>query len=512
MRPPNATSSVAFEGRFHARVTRPPLRPDAFGAGAEFLRDASERDDRQMPPSPASFEHEFEPGTGLPSYERLRPRASRRPGPSSTRLESWLPMGGHPVEVDLVRCRPAKEGVRPDLVEPGDVLAQLPLELLKPKGEEQQPDALVLQGANEPLNDGEAAVLPDGSEALADASTATPRLELAGRELRPVVGDQVIRPTASTTADAVEERRDVSRRGLLGEHRDPHHLPGEVIDDDRDPSAERPSLGKREGEPGDPEPEAEGDGRQVGVPDVVRPLGGHHASSAARALGRDGLRFGPNHPTNGGCAEVQPGAGQEVRDPARAQGGADRSKLLDEVRDALWEAVHGLRDLEEGVGTAVIEAAGPGRDREWGDEEPPGGLRSGPAAGGPKGEDRQPLDRWVVRAPLGGETGHPGILDADLFYKEGDLLEEAVVFGLKTDADVEVVLGLRPGDGKSDSGHGDGMDHGGTDAAGPGIGKWNPRVGRRSRHDVSPPAPVWTGGLEELRRASGDGELGLRDR
>jgi hypothetical protein len=136
--------------------------------------------------------------------------------------------------------------VRPVLVVPSDVFADLALELTEPKREEQQPDALILQRPDEPLDDGEAAVLPDGPESLADPLAATPRLELLRRELRPVVRDQVIRPTASATADALEETRDVTGCGLLSEYRDPHHLPGEVIDDDRDPSAEGPALRKGE--------------------------------------------------------------------------------------------------------------------------------------------------------------------------------------------------------------------------------------------------------------------------
>ena len=52
MRPLEATPSVAFKARFHATGTRPPVRAVADVYGFRMLCDASERDDRQMPPSP----------------------------------------------------------------------------------------------------------------------------------------------------------------------------------------------------------------------------------------------------------------------------------------------------------------------------------------------------------------------------------------------------------------------------------------------------------------------------
>lgn len=62
MRPPKAMSSVAFESRFHAGDSRSPSRLDAIGARVGSLRDAWERDDRQMRPAAAKFAHGLKRG------------------------------------------------------------------------------------------------------------------------------------------------------------------------------------------------------------------------------------------------------------------------------------------------------------------------------------------------------------------------------------------------------------------------------------------------------------------
>ncbi len=51
--------------------------------------------------------------------------------------------------------------------------------------------ALVLDGSDAALDHGEAAVLADGAEALADVSAATPASELPGDELPALVGDEI---------------------------------------------------------------------------------------------------------------------------------------------------------------------------------------------------------------------------------------------------------------------------------------------------------------------------------
>src|SRR5438093_3463810 len=74
----------------------------------------------------------------------------------------------------------------------------------------------------------------------------------------------------------------------------PIEPPREVIDDNGDPPAERPDLGKSERQPGDPETESGRDRTEIAVPNLIGSARGHDAactrSSANGRLG--GLQAG----------------------------------------------------------------------------------------------------------------------------------------------------------------------------------------------------------------------------
>jgi len=92
-----------------------------------------------------------------------------------------------------------------------------------------------------------------------------------------------------------------------------------VVDDDRDPPAERPALRQREGEPRNPEA---GGGRydgQIGVPDVIGSIGGN-APGGGHGFGGRRYRGGitdwrfPANTADCRGGQVQARAGQDLRD------------------------------------------------------------------------------------------------------------------------------------------------------------------------------------------------------
>src|SRR6266581_4087138 len=108
--------------------------------------------------------------------------------------------------VDLVRCRAAESRERPVAVVPGEVKGQFLLHGGEAvRNQNQSSRALVLDGADAALDHGEAAVLADGAELLADTAAATPALELPGGELAALVRDEVPRFHARPPEEALEK-------------------------------------------------------------------------------------------------------------------------------------------------------------------------------------------------------------------------------------------------------------------------------------------------------------------
>ena len=161
--------------------------------------------------------------------------------------------------------------------------------------------ALGLQGSNQPLNHGDASVPPNRPEPLADAVAPTPPPEGLGDELLAFVGDHVRGGNAGVRDDTIQGTLNSFRRRLFREDGNAHHPSGEVIDDDREPPAEGPTLRECPREPRGPESERSWNRREVGMPHVVRPAGGHEA---VRASGGGTPRFPPlrflDHPADRG--------------------------------------------------------------------------------------------------------------------------------------------------------------------------------------------------------------------
>jgi len=432
------------------------------------LRDAPKRNDRQVLPAAAMLDDQLHDGTGSPPNERVRLRARRAARPSIPRLEAWPTASGERTEVDLVRGACPEPTVRPLRVVPGDVVIELATERgLRQGHDRQQPRALVLHRLDESLDDGEAAVLPDGAESLLDAATAAPRDERVGGELRTVIGDEVAGPMADLPAESVQEGRHLAGGRLLLEVRGSHGTSRKVIDDDRDPPTERPALGNGERPPGDPESADGGNGRQVEMPNAIGAFGGDDPGLRRSAGYGFGLRSALDHPTDCRCAEVQSRPREHASDPTRSHPRAQRPQAANHVADELGEPIDGIPDLDERVRAFVVETVRPRGDGERGDEEASRGLGLRPAARRAKLQDRKPFDRRVMGPALCGQPLHAGVLDAELLEEHDDLAVQPIVGRLQAGADVEVILDASLSRGEGDVRHRDGVDDGGADEAGP---------------------------------------------
>ena len=207
-----------------------------------FLRDSSECDDGQVLPPGAMAEREFDRGTWPAADECLRSCARRSTWPARTRLEPGCSASGPSAEVHLIRCSRFEEAVRPFPVIPAEEAGQLSLKLREPAGDENPSGALGLDRPDQPFDDCDAPILPDGTETLANPTAATPASE-AGRDvLAALIRDQVRGGHPRVPDDAFEERADPCRGWQRAERGHSHHSPGVVVDDHGHPPAERPAL------------------------------------------------------------------------------------------------------------------------------------------------------------------------------------------------------------------------------------------------------------------------------
>lgn len=159
--------------------------------------------------------------------------------------------------------------MRPILVVPADEVNQLAAEGIALVGHEQQSGALILERADEPLDDRYAPILTDCAESLPDTSTTAPLSEPEIDELPAVVGDEVSWDGPHLLDGPAEERSHLNRGRHVRECGDADRTTGIVIDDDSDPPAERPLLGQSPGQPGGPESERSRYRGEIAEPDVI---------------------------------------------------------------------------------------------------------------------------------------------------------------------------------------------------------------------------------------------------
>jgi hypothetical protein len=230
---------------------------------AVALRCSPDLDERQVPP--------FREEADLQSESRTSAALDLGGGPSTGRSARPLPARLEPrrfgarldLAVDLLRGRAFQEIMRPMPVVPVDVEPELASKRVASVGDKQSTRALFLHRSDQSLDDGDAAVLADGAEALPDAPTPAPLPEPLVSELRPTVRDQMPRTSVRGAQRSSKSGSDHDRRRLLLEHSETHDPTRVVIDDHGDPPAERPALGQCEGQPACPEPYGGGNGAQI---------------------------------------------------------------------------------------------------------------------------------------------------------------------------------------------------------------------------------------------------------
>ena len=404
--------------------------------------------------------------------ERMRSGTRRPSRPSGTRFVAWSATGGTPTEVDLVGSPHSERLVRTLGVVPVPPKGQLAQEVSAPERDEDQPSrALGLERPHQAFDDGDAAVLTDGAEAVRDSVTAAPPGEVLLCELKAMVGDQVVRSLAGGFDNAVEEGTDRLGGRLLLEYSDAHHAAREVILNDGDEPAEWPEHWDGVRKPRHPEANVCGNGRDIGMPDMVRPPSCHDSSGARpfAHLSPLGLVGISEHPTNRCCAQMKPSPAEDVGDASLAEGG---EVGLEESHDHAHELrilVDGHGNLDERVGSFLVEALVPVRDRKGAHEKACGGLGLRPAACGAQLQDRKSFDGRVVRPPVRWDRLHASVFDAHFLPQQFDLAAEPLVLSRQPDAGVIVVLGQAAGMSRGRSRQGDGVDDGRADAARPSL-------------------------------------------
>ena len=139
----------------------------------------------QVPTTGGVAHVDLDADAGSSTNERMRSGTRRAPRPSRTRLVARSATRGPSMEVDLVGGSRGERLVRTIGVVPVPPERQLRDEVgAAERNEHETSRALALQGAHQPLDDRDAAVLADGTEAVLDAAAAAPALEALRGELR----------------------------------------------------------------------------------------------------------------------------------------------------------------------------------------------------------------------------------------------------------------------------------------------------------------------------------------
>jgi hypothetical protein len=455
----------------HSRRTCPRLAEQR--SQAVDLRCSPDLDDWQMTSLREEADLQLQSRTSAALDLGGRPSTGRSARPLPARLDSRRFAGRLDFAIDLLRDRAFQEIMRPKPVVPVEVERELASKRVVSVGDKQSTRALFLHRSDQSLDDGDAAVLADGAEALPDVPTPAPLSEPLVSELRPTVRDQMPRASVRGAQGSSKNGSDRDRRRLLLEPSEAHDPARVVIDDYGDPPAERPARWQREGQPGCPEPEGGRDDTQIAMPDVIGPL---RTNGASGRLGH-GRRVPTGRlfplPVNCRGSDVQTRPRQDLGCFDPAQSGTQHLEALDHVGDEFGELVDRYPDLHECSGSVFVQPPHPRGNGGGRDQQMPGRLRQRPCPCRAQLENRQPFGRWVVRPALGRDSQHPRVLDPHLFPDQGQLLSQSVVLSLEPDPCIPVVGGPTARGSQREVGQGDGVDHGRLDLAGPAPGKGN---------------------------------------
>jgi hypothetical protein len=163
-----------------------------------------------------------------------------------------------------------------------------------------------------------------------------------------------------------------------------------VVDNHREPPAERPDLRQGEGTPRRPEAEDGGHRRQVHVPELIQFSGGDDSTGWLKNVSR----FGPPrillHSANRRRSEVEARAGENLGGFHFSQGRTENLEAPHDVTDEVGKLVHRFGQTNQGVGSFLVETPHPGGDGERAHLKDPCRLGERPGSGGSQFEDRQP--------------------------------------------------------------------------------------------------------------------------
>ena len=187
--------------------TPAPARVEGQANGLE-LRGLLQFDDRQMPAASQVAHDELEMLATSPAHSGGRPGARRASRPSSPWLEPWRSRSRQALKVDFIWSRRLQAAVRAMSVVPLDEEANLAPECSPIQWHENATERLALHGPHEPLDHRDAAVFLDGPETLVNATPSAPSPESLVGELRPLVGDEVVRGSARISDGPAEHLAD----------------------------------------------------------------------------------------------------------------------------------------------------------------------------------------------------------------------------------------------------------------------------------------------------------------
>jgi hypothetical protein len=278
-------------------------------------------------------------------------------------------------------------------VVPESVQVEFGLERHEIRPQHEQAQTLGLDGSDQALDDGDGAVLSEGTETgphtLFFAPRSVPLLKLFA-----LVGDDVAGGPARSLNSFIEHTANVLCRWQRFEAGGGKLGPGKMVLDDDHPAAEGPAH-PEEGKPSDPETACHRHRRQIDVPEMMRAFRGDDSS----ALSFVGRLVGPwgfclsvprpprrrralelAHPIDGGRGEVKPRSCQHVGNLPPSETWTQGSSDADDVGNEVRETVDRDGSLDERIGSFFVEPMHPGADGGGRDQEAPSRLGNGPAS------------------------------------------------------------------------------------------------------------------------------------
>ncbi len=158
----------------------------------------------------------------LTGNQRLRLRTARLPRPPRSWLASWLTIGGWKRVIDLAWGATFERRIWSMFVVPVNEQFELILKSCLAHRDQPSTCSFTFHRPDEPLNDGDAAVLPNGAKPWLDLRSTAPGFEAIAPELPSLVTDEVLGRYARGLDGSIEKRLDVFRGREIAEDGETH--------------------------------------------------------------------------------------------------------------------------------------------------------------------------------------------------------------------------------------------------------------------------------------------------